>query len=128
MKILCLFFMMASFFGENSAKITYSNVLKDCGYLWVPFIDNETHDSYEEVYIFTTNEWNMKLYDQESTYMNRTIKIDVHGIIKGDFEIFSWESKITIAAEEIEERMKLERQRYNIQYSHEESNKSVHRY
>ena len=89
MKILFLLITFASLFYENFGDITYSKVLRDCENLHLPFIHDETHQSYKEVYIFRANKWNIKLYDNGFTYLNTSIIIDVDDLVKGDLKIFT---------------------------------------
>ena len=61
--------------------LTVSKFLKDCENCNQPFIDDETHDSYETVLILKTFKWKIKLYNDTTTYLNSTIIADVHDLI-----------------------------------------------
>ena len=53
------------------------------------------------MHLYHTQDWKIKVYDKQFTYLNSSIKIDLDGIIKGDYEIFSEVSRKTIVYEEM---------------------------
>ena len=67
MKALCLLFTIASIINVTSGSVTFSKILEDCGDWNQPFIDQETHESYENVLTFEAKQWNIKLYDEKFT-------------------------------------------------------------
>ena len=94
MKTLCWLFTIASIINETSGSVTFSKILENCIDWNQPFIDQETHKSYENVITFEAKQWNIKLYDKKFTYLNSTVTIDVHDLISGYYlekAIFKWE-------------------------------------
>ena len=69
---------------KPATGLTITKFLKDCEDCNQPFIVDETHDSYETVLILKTFKWNIKLYNDTTTYLNSTIISDVHDLISGD--------------------------------------------
>ena len=55
----------------------------------------------KRIHIYHTQDWNIKVYDKQFTYLNTSIKIDIADIVKGDYEIFSDVSRKTIVYEQI---------------------------
>ena len=94
MKILCLLFTFASITNVTSGSVTFSKILENCDDWNQPFIDQETHESYEILRTFEAKQWNIQLYDKKFTYLNSTVTIDVHDLISGYYlenAIFKWE-------------------------------------
>ena len=94
MKTLCWLFTIASIINVTSSNVTFSKILENCIDWNQPFIDQETHKSYENVITFEAKQWNIKLYDKKFTYLNSTVTIDVHDLISGYYlekAIFKYE-------------------------------------
>ena len=83
MKSLCLLFTLASIIHVNSGNVTFSKLLENCEDWNQPLMDQETFESYETLRTFEVKQWNIKLYDEKFTYLNSTIRIDVHDLISG---------------------------------------------
>ena len=93
MKTLCLLFTIASIINVTSGSVTFSKILENCDDWNQPFIDQATHESYENLRTFEAKQWNIKLYDEKFTYLNSTVTIDVHDLISGYYlekAIFKW--------------------------------------
>ena len=61
MKSLSLLFTLASIIHVASGGVTFSKILENCEDWIQPFIDQETHESYENVLTFEAKQWNIKL-------------------------------------------------------------------
>ena len=85
MKSWCLLFTLASIIHVASGGVTFSKILENCEDWIQPFIDQETHGSYENVLTFEAKQWNIKLYDEKFTYLNSTVKIDVYDLISDSY-------------------------------------------
>lgn len=83
MKTFCLLFTLGSIVHVTSGSVTFSKILENCDDWNQPFIDQETHKSYENVLTFVAKQWSIKLYDKKFTYLNSTVTIDVHDLISG---------------------------------------------
>ena len=81
MKSLSLLFTLASIIHVASGGVTFSKILENCEDWIQPFIDQETHESYENVLTFEAKQWNIKLYDEKFTYLNSTVKIEFNELI-----------------------------------------------
>ena len=81
MKTLCLLFTIASIINVTSGNVTFSKILENCDDWIQPFIDQETHESYENVRTFEAKQWNIKLYDEKFTYLNSTVRIDAFDLM-----------------------------------------------
>ena len=83
---VCFLFTLASIASiipVNSGNVTFSKILDDCEDWSHPFIDQETHESYESVLAFEAKKWNIKLYDEKLTFLNSTVIMDAHDLISG---------------------------------------------
>ena len=65
--------------------MTFSKILDSCEDWIQPFIDQETHESYENVPTFSAKHWNIKLYDEKFTYLNSTVRIDAYDLMSDSY-------------------------------------------
>ena len=105
MKVLLLLFSVAVSINGNPSNNSYSRVFFDCEHYVRPYIDEEylidKRRIMKRIHIYHTQDWNIKVYDKQFTYLNTSIKIDIADIVKGDYEIFSDVSRKTIVYEQI---------------------------
>ena len=85
MKTLCLLFTIASIINVTSGSVNFSQMLDSCEDWIQPFIDQETHESYENVRTFEAKQWNIKLYDDKFTYLNSTVRIDAYDLMSDSY-------------------------------------------
>ena len=85
MKTLCLLFTITSIINVTSGSVTFSKILENCDDWIQPFIDQETHESYENVRTFEAKQWNIKLYDEKFTYLNSTVRIDAYDLMSDSY-------------------------------------------
>ena len=85
MKTLCLLFTIASIIDVTFGSVTFSKILENCDGWNQPFIDQETHESYENIHTFEAKQWNIKLYDEKFTYLNSTVRIDAYDLMSDSY-------------------------------------------
>ena len=89
MKVLLLFLTLFITIFETFGGNPYLRLFGTCEDWPHTFVDNETHQTYKAFNIFKTNRWKFKIYDGNFYYLDKTAKMDVFGLIKINFKIFS---------------------------------------